>query len=38
MPPKKAPKAIEEDFSDVAELPDLNSLTFSLALDFKNRE
>ena len=38
MPGKKPAKPIEEDFSDVDTLPSLNSLTFNLVLDFKNRE
>lgn len=38
MPPKKAPKALEEDFSDVPNLPELNSLIYTYVLDFKNKE
>lgn len=37
-PPKKGAKAIEEDFSDVPTLPALNTLLFSLVLEFKNKE
>ena len=37
-PPKKGAKSIEEDFSDVPSLPQLNSLIFGLALDFKDKE
>lgn len=37
-PPKKPGKAIEEDFSDVPTLPELNSLIFSMILEFKNKD
>ena len=37
-PPKKGDKSLEEDFSDVPTLPPLNSLIFTLALDFKDKE
>ena len=37
-PPKKGAKSLEEDFSDVPTLPPLNSLIFTLALDFKDKE
>ena len=35
---KKGAKAIEEDFSDVSTLPELNSLIFTMLLEFKNKE
>ena len=35
---KKGAKAIEEDFSDVPTLPELNSLIFTMLLEFKNNE
>jgi hypothetical protein len=38
MPPKKNVKAIEEDFSDVPTLPELNALIFTMILDFKNKD
>lgn len=38
MPPKKGTKQIEEDFSDVPTLPPLNSLIFTLVMDFRNKE
>ena len=38
MPPKKGAKAIEEDFSDVPTLPELNSLIFTMILEFKNKD
>jgi hypothetical protein len=38
MPPKKPEKKVEEDFSDVATLPTLNSFNFALLLDFQVNE
>lgn len=37
-PPKKGAKSLEEDFTDVPTLPQLNSLIFTLITDFKDRE
>lgn len=38
MPAKKPGKALEEDFSDVPTLPELNSLIFSMLLQFRDKE
>lgn len=38
MPPKKGAKPLEEDFSDVPTLPELNSLIFTMLLEFKNKD
>lgn len=38
MPAKKGAKAIEEDFSDVPTLPELNTLLFTFLLEFRNKE
>lgn len=37
MPPKKGAKPVEEDFSDIDSLPELNSFIFGLVFDFKNK-
>jgi len=38
MPPKKGGKALEEDFSDVPTLPELNSLIFTMLMEFNDKD